>query len=263
MPSKPGRDDEAFVKLFVSGHENRSWTGAQIDLLDQRIDGAVEALVTRADGETMAIEHTLIEPFAGDKRDFAAFKNAFSKIEADETLRVPDEAIIIYIPVGVFDGRKPTVRKAIVDSVHGWLTSNRCNLNDGTRQYQCPVQGSAEITLTVKCTRYRSRLPQNGSLLVRRQQIVNDLDKVIEKALTKKLPKLVNTPADRHILLLERDQFTFFPEQILNEIDHQRARFPLLNRVDQIWIIETVAYKSAGPEFHWTFLWEHLKEKMF
>lgn len=80
---------------------------------------------------------------------------------------------------------------------------------------------------------------------MRRQQIVTDLNKVIERALTKKLPKLVNTPADRHILFLERDQFTFHHEQIFDEIDRQRAQFPLLNRVDEIWIVETVDYKQG------------------
>jgi hypothetical protein len=46
--------------------------------------------------------------------------------------------------------------------------------------------------------------------------------------------------------LLERDQFTFHHEQIFDEIDRQRAWFPLLNQVDEIWIVETVGYKPGG-----------------
>jgi hypothetical protein len=132
----------------------------------------------------------LIEPFVGDKRDFAAFENALLKIEVDKTLKVSDHGIIVYVPVGVLDGKKPAARNAIVSGfMHG--TANRLHLPDGIHQYQCPVQGSPDITLTVKCTSYRSRVPTEGSLLVRGQQIVNDLNKVIERALTKKLPKLV------------------------------------------------------------------------
>ena len=87
MPSKPGKDDEVFVELFVSAYENFAWAGSHIDWLDQQIDGAVEALVTRKDKKTMAIEHTLIEPFVGDKRDFfAAFKKWWLKIEDDKSL---------------------------------------------------------------------------------------------------------------------------------------------------------------------------------
>lgn len=246
MPSKPGRDDEVFVKLFVSAYENRAWAGAYIDPLDQKTDGAVEALVTRADGETMAIEHTLIQPFVGDKRDFATFENALLKIEADKTLTVSDHGIIVYVPVGVLNGKKPAARNAIVSGVHAWIAANRLHLPDGIHQYQCPVHDAPDITLTVRCTSYRSRVSKEGSLLVRRQQIESDLNKVIEGALTKKLPKLVNTPADRHVLFLERDQLTLHHEQIFDEIDRQRAQFPLLNKVDEIWIVETVAYKQGG-----------------
>jgi hypothetical protein len=32
MPSKPGKDDEVFVKLFVSAYENGAWAGAHIDV---------------------------------------------------------------------------------------------------------------------------------------------------------------------------------------------------------------------------------------
>jgi hypothetical protein len=83
-------------------------------------------------------------------------------------------------------------------------------------------------------------------VLVRRQQVTNDLDKVVEKALQKKLPKLVNTKADRHVLFLERDQLTFNPDLIFSEIERQRSNFPLLERVDEIWHVETIGYKSEG-----------------
>ena len=249
MPSKPGRDDEVFVKLFVSAYENFAWAGSHIDPLDQRIDGAVEALVTRSDGKTLAIEHTLVEPFVGDKRDFASFEKALLNIEQDTALPVPDHGIIVYVPVGSLEGKKPAERRAIVDAIHNWIRTNRLQLQMG--EHKCPctipaVAGKPEsvIMLTVRFTAFRQT--SRGSMLVRRQQTVNDLDKVIEKALTNKLPKLTNTNADRLILFLERDQFTFFPQQILDEIARQKANFPLLNQVDEIWILETVGYKSGG-----------------
>ena len=76
--------------------------------------------------------------------------------------------------------------------------------------------------------------------MVRRQQVTNDLDKVIEKALRRKLPKLVKTKADRHVLFLERDQFTFSPDLMFAEIERQRPHFPLLEQVDEIWHVETI-----------------------
>lgn len=46
-----------------------------------------------------------------------------------------------------------------------------------------------------------SRVAKPGELIVGRQQILNDLDKVVEKALRRKLLKLVSTPTATSYLL--------------------------------------------------------------
>ena len=73
-----------------------------------------------------------------------------------------------------------------------------------------------------------------------------DFGVVMEKALKKKVPKLVATPADQRILIFEREHFNFFPEQILDEIEKQRPTFPDLEKVDEIWILETVFYRPGA-----------------
>ena len=249
MPSKPGKDEQVFIRLFVSAYENFAWAGSRIDRLDEQFDGAVEALITRADGQTMAIEHTLIEPFVGDKRDFAAFEQEFLRIESDESLFIPDTAIIVYVPVGILDGQKPAKRKVIVESIHSWIENNCRQLREGMHPYQCDVPGGPPVTLTVRKHGYGNPKPRPGSLLVRRQQVSNDLEKVIEKALRRKLPKLVNTKANRHLLFLERDQFTFKPDLIFAEIERQRPHFPLLGQVDEIWHVETIFFEQGYVYF--------------
>jgi len=241
MPAKPGKDEQVFIELFVSAYENFAWTGSKIDRLDERKDGAVEALVTRADGQTLAIEHTLIEPFVGDKRDFAIFEKAFLGIEDDRSLATPGTGITVYVPVGILGQKKPKKREATVRAIRVWIANNRLNLRDGIHKYPCDVNGSL-VMITVK----QDKLPGLGIVLVRRQQMANDLDKVIEKALRKKLPKLINTKADRHVLFLERDQFTFFPDLIFAEIERQRSNFPSLDKVDEIWHVETIGYDQCG-----------------
>ena len=89
MPTKARREN-VFIERLLSAYEAGSWATAQIDWLDQRIDGAVEALVARADGRTLAIEHTLIEPFIDDEKDFAQFEKALLDIKNDKTLLVLD-----------------------------------------------------------------------------------------------------------------------------------------------------------------------------
>jgi hypothetical protein len=83
-----------------------------------------------------------------------------------------------------------------------------------------------EITLTLKVT----VLAGAGSLHVRRQQVADTLGDVIERMLTKKLPKLVNTPATRRVLLLERRHMNLVPKQILDEIESRRPSFPALKK---------------------------------
>jgi hypothetical protein len=210
------------------------------------VDGAVEALVTRPDGMTMAIEHTLIEPFVGDKADFAAFEESLEALRNDKSLAVPNVGIEVYIPVGTMDSQKPATRELIVSSVRSWIAANRLSLREGQHRYECCVMSMPSITLTVTFSRWPNHNPQPGILLVGRQQIANTLDKVVEKALRRKVPKLVNTKADRHVLFLEREQFRLHPDSIFEEIDRQRPNFPLLEKVDEIWHVETIGYKLGG-----------------
>jgi len=247
MPAKPGRREQLFVELFISAYENGAWADAEIERLDERSDGTVEARITSANGRTMAIEHTLVEPFVGDKRDYAVFEQAFLRIESDKTLVVPDTGIVVYVPGGILDGRKPAKRNMIVESIHSWIKNNRQQLREGVHPYTCDVPGMPPVRLTVR--QHIHGHPSPGSLLIRRQQIENDLDKVIEKALQRKLPKLVKTEADRHVLLLGRDQFTFHPDLMFAELERQRPRFPALDQVDEVWHVETIFFEQGYVYF--------------
>ena len=89
------------------------------------------------------------------------------------------------------------------------------------------------------------RAVEAGSLHVRRQQVDDNLGGVIENALKRKLPKLINTTADRRILLLERQHMNLYPDRMLDEINKRRPTFPDLARVDEIWIIEAMFYGTA------------------
>jgi hypothetical protein len=243
MPTHSRREN-TFIERFLSAYENYSWADANIDWLDERTDGTVEALATRqSDGKTLAIEHTIIEPFVSDKQDFAFFENAFLGIEDDKTLAVPGRWIRVFIPVRTLHGRKRTAPEAIVKAVHCWLKANRLSLPDGLSEHRCPITGippspDFAITLYLKVL----ALPGPGRLHVRRQQMDDDLGEVIEKALKNKLPKLVRTNADKRFLFLERQHMNLYPNRMLEEIEKRKAAFPELAQIDEIWILETMLY---------------------
>jgi len=250
--------EDLFIELFLSAYEKGSWANADLrkpDALD-RANPAVDRVAERkSNGMTLVIEHTIIEPFVQEKEDYASFSKAdFFSIEKDQSVLVPGIWIQVFVPVGTLRNQPPPARKAIVQSVHDWLKAKRLDLPEGSSHQRCPINGAPanapdEITLTVRVTPLGRGEP--GAVHVRRQQIGNNLGDVVEKALKKKLPKLVNTPADRCILMLERQHMNLLPESMLAEIECRRARFPELAKVDEIWVIETIFY---GTEFGGTYL---------
>ena len=223
MPTRRRREN-TFIQQFLSAYEDFSWAEANIQWLDEVIDGTVEALVTRSDGGTLALEHTIVEPFIGDKEDFAFFSQIFLPIENDETLVVPHLWLNVGVPVGILKGmHKRDERICLADAVHEWLRQNRSALREGTSEkafhVTMPRGRVIEMTLYIRVT----SVPGNGALTVRRQQMEDNLHNVVERALAKKLPKLVETVADRHLLILERQHMNLIPERMMAVLGDQRS----------------------------------------
>jgi len=260
MPNTSRRED-TFISLFLSAYENDSWSDALHEQPDKivRTKKAVDWLSKRkSDGKRLAIEHTIIEPFEGERADFASFEAAFLEIERDTSLLVPRRRIQVFVPVGTLQNQhKKVAQNAIVQSVHKWIKSNRLALHDGISKHRCAITGIPsktpfDITLNLKVTPLQhGPFAESGCLFVRRQQLRDNLGAVVEKVLRMKLAKLVNTAAEKRILLLERQHMNLSPKRILHEIDMRRASFSDLARVDEIWIIETIGY---GTDFFGTHL---------
>ena len=245
MPTKSRRED-TIIKRFLSGYGNLSWADADVEWPDKRRDAAVKAVATRkSDGKKLAIEHTIIEPFFKEKEDFAQFSAALLKIEEDKSLAVPGRWIQVFVPVGTLRNQhKPTARNAIVATIHEWLRTNRLSLPLGDSEHRCAITGTAascsfEITLNIRAYASSGRY----GIHIRRRQVENNLGYVIEKALRKKLPKLMQTTADARILLFERQHMNLYPKLMVDELESRKAQFPDLDCVE-IWIVETMSYEK-------------------
>lgn len=242
MPTRP-RLENQIIRLFVSAYENDSWKYARLVFPDELKDGEIDGFAERADGATLAIEHTVIEPFVGDIADQTEFLPMFSLLENDASLLVPDIWICLFVPVGTLHLQGPLIRERILEAVHAWLRTNRLWLPKGNSEHFCKVAGipgepDVEVTLTLKVV----DLPGGGKLNVRRQEVENTFGNVIEKMLIKKLPKLVKAQASKRVLFLERPHMNLLPESIHEEIEKRRAMFPKLADVDEIWIIENIPF---------------------
>lgn len=243
MPTGQRREDH-IIELFVSAYENGAWKNAHLTFPDKLDDGGIDGLAKRADGAALALEHTVIEPFLGDIADQVEMLPIFPLIENDKSLLVPGVWIQVFVPVGTLHLPTPRAREAVVGAVHSWLRTNRTSLPKGESQGVCRVQGKPdfEITLNLSLT----DIPGDGALHVRRQQMRDTLGEVIEKMLTKKLPKLVEAASSKRALLLERRHMNLYPRRILAEIEKRRPAFPALADVHEIWIAEKIEFFQAN-----------------
>ena len=72
------RRERELIELLLSEYEAGEFKDSHIDWLEDKTNGAVECLATSPSGETVAIEHTLIQLFVGEKDDSNRFTQASS-----------------------------------------------------------------------------------------------------------------------------------------------------------------------------------------
>lgn len=72
---------------------------------------------------------------------------------------------------------------------------------------------------------------------------------VLCRALTAKVPKLVGTSANRHILLLEDEGAAIGFFKVIQGIESSVEALPELKDVDEIWVVHTMSWKTTGDVF--------------
>jgi len=72
------------------------------------------------------------------------------------------------------------------------------------------------------------------------------LDRIVEKAIKRKVPKLARTNVDKRILLLQREQMSMSETEILVEIEKLASRYPDLAKLEEVWMVNTSIMESEG-----------------
>jgi hypothetical protein len=130
---------------------------------------------------------------------------------------------------------------------------------EGYSEYKVSVAGSSrkgpmEFHIGVQISIYPG--VDGACLVAPRERVPTDLPRNIEEVLRRKLPKLVNTHADKRILLLERDQIHPAPELIYEEVMKQRATCSRLAKIDEVWFVNT-AFRDAHGSVDFTLIDDH------
>jgi hypothetical protein len=246
MPTTKKDEGDSLTTLLLSVYEDGTWHGERSskEKLDSGRDGGIDMLATRtSDGRILAIEHTLIEPFPGNKRDFHGHFEALAlRLKEDVSLRVPGLAIYVNAPVRALP--RGSDWKGIGDDVASWLRANSSSFTDEPLMYRCPCSHRHDGHLMLQI-HADALVGTSAAFLILGRYGDSRVGDSVEKALRGKLPKLAKQPADRRMLLLQRDQ-GFADEGIHEEIERLRPWYPLLAKVDEIWIADTAAFGQKG-----------------
>jgi hypothetical protein len=249
-------ETDRLLAFFVSAYEENSWVGATLDFPDRDIRNkkAVDLTASRSDGKTLAIEHTLLQPSVGYKNEKAAFQKTFKEIIDDESLIISGRNIEVTLPIGSLDGRT-RYKEEIVDAIHNWLTLHLPELVVSElrqrSEHGCSIRiASDRIVPDIRLSVFISeRFPPQRSkegYFTFGMQGNNDFPEVMHKALKDKLDKLVATDVSKWILMFEREEFRFDPDQIITEFARQK---PDVSDKLEIWIMEKVLHTPEQGNF--------------
>ena len=246
MPTTGIRDEDRLIELFLTVYEERSWAGdlSRRELPERVKDGAVELVATQvATGRTLAIEHTIIEPFVGEKSDFHRhFRDFERRVKNDPLLKEPGVALYVDAPVNVLPHR--TKWALILDDVCAWLRKEKASFGTEKVVRNCPSAHHPNGTIALQVRRQPLERTQEALVIVQRYGELRVRESV-RKALKNKLPKLVAIDVDRRILMLERDQGFVYPEAIYDDVDALRREFGGLAAVHEVWIADTATFGST------------------
>jgi hypothetical protein len=248
MPVKAEPKERPIIRMLLSACDNGAWQHAQLDWVEEKRDGAVEVIATRKDDRQLTLEHTLIQPFVGEKFDSEVFMRAFGRIEKNPALTLPERNLDVIIPVHAIP--KGYNWDEVGKDLLNWLLANHTAApHEGQASHLVPVTATSKNgPLALPITLRTMHLPgMAGSCLIARDKMPGDLEAIVEKALRTKIPKLVATAADKRILLLERDQIALGDNEIYRQIVKLAHAFPDLARIYEIWIANTSILASE----HW------------
>ncbi len=237
--------DQKLVGLFLEEYTKISGEAFQVqEWVDdaERNKPAVEALaVDESTGKRLAIEHTLLQPFVGEKEDSHRFLTVIGDLEKDDSLKVPRYMVTINLRVGAIPKGVNWIE--VNKTLDGWIRDNVAKLDDD-RSNHTIRHGDLEIQITIS----KMTLPhsEKGILIFRRGVPPDSLPDVMRTAFKKKLPKLVGTPADKRILLFEQNSLLHGNGEIHEAAKRLAPEFDDLKQVDEIWLIGTVGWESEN-----------------
>jgi hypothetical protein len=235
--------DQVLVTLFLKEYEEISGEPFVVkEWVDdtERNKPAIEAIaVNDSTGKSLAIEHTLLQPFEGEKEDSHRFLTVIGDLEKDDSIKLPKYMIGISLQVGAIP--KGVDWNNVNKSFGKWIGENVAGFPDGQSK---STFRHDDLDIELGISKMTLERDENGKVLFSRAVPPNSLPDVMRTAFKRKLPKLVGTLADKRILLLEQNSLLQGSNEIHEVVGKIAAEYPDLKKVDEIWLVGTVGWES-------------------
>jgi len=233
--------EKEVIRRFLKHHNDYHGFSFDVTSWPDELDRADEAIDAIAkDGERyLGIELTLLQPFTGEKYDSEVFMKTIGQLDKKETLILPDFDVDLTVSVGAVP--KGVDWSMVAPGVERWYLSVKSSIPVGRSAYEVP---DLSISLRVEIDKQRS--PGQGHFFVQRFMPAETVEGVMEQALKTKVPKLLAACVEARVLLLEKDSPARGRREIRAAITDLSAKYPEVNQVNEVWIIDTVALESEG-----------------
>lgn len=241
------RRDQLLVEYFLSTYNSCHGCSYKVvrwpDSINRKTK-AVEAVARNESGETIALEHTLIEPFCGEREDTNRFMRVFGALEDNPDLKKSGCDVDVVVQVGVI--KTGFEWEEARECVHRHLASRIPLLNEGRTCEEIAGSGF-KLEVTLEITVHDPGMKDH--VWISRTLPDSSLEIVVRRALEHKLPKLLSEPASRRILLFEKADIAIGLANIRVVLDSLSAEFPQLKKIDEIWLTITNCWDQEDVLF--------------
>jgi len=204
----------------------------------------IDALCRDAGGRTLAIEHTLIEPYAGNKADIDPFLKTLGALENHPLLRQPGFMITASQPVGAVPRGIKWVDQP--QQMVPQLAAVLPGLPEGQRTV---TVAGPQWSLDLHVNKMRTAPTDPGRFFTARIYRGDPGPELMVAALEKKVPKLAAATADKRILLLEKDAVAGTVEAQFDQLPDEPRIRALLGSIDEVWTVNTAGLESEDIIF--------------
>ena len=235
--------DKQIVKLFLSGYAKATGSafGEPVhpdEVLRDR--PAVDAMATDEFGRTVAVEHTILQPFPGQNE---ALHERLEKV-FDPLKRQPVPGRKIMITVADNSVKRGQTWARVAEAVENWFQGAKKSFPLGWSYHLIPMFDS-ELQMVITCK------PMDGdrgviSIMYAHPRMKEQFVDAVVRSVERKIGKLIKTKADRKILLFQREWLAYSDQDLCGVLDSLAPRFPGLAQVDEIWIVDSVFRKREG-----------------